>query len=299
MNETPTLSILIVNWNTPELLAQCLESVVESGAAIIVVDNASTDGSAAMLRARFPAVQLIESDKNLGFAGGNNLALRHLQANGRGDFILLLNPDTVVRPGALQALTQFMAAHPQCGAAGARLLNADGSLQISCHPFPTLFREIWRLFHLDWLYPLSCYPQSKWQTNSPQSVDSVQGAALLLRPEALSQAGLFDEAYFMYSEEVDLCQRLKSLGWEVYWLPGAEVVHYGGQSTRQVERAMFLQLYRSKLTYFRVRHGQASARRYKLVLLLAALPRLLLYPLPRHRRLAAHYAHLLRSLPGL
>lgn len=294
------LAIIIVNWNTRDLLAQCLESIVHHPSSIIyVVDNASTDGSAAMLWERFPGVQLIASEKNLGFAGGNNLALRRLLAKAQTGPILLLNPDTVVRPGALEALAEFMAAQPGCGAAGARLLNPDGSLQVSCHPFPSLFRELWRLFHLDKLYPLSCYPPSKWETARPQAVDSVQGAALLLRREALTQAGLFDEAYFMYSEEVDLCRRIKAAGWEISWVPAAEVIHYGGQSTRQAERAMFLQLYRSKLIYFRLRHGPASARLYKGVLLLASLPRLLLFFVPGQRRLAGHYAHLLRSLPGM
>jgi GT2 family glycosyltransferase len=364
------LAIIIVNWNTRDLLAQCLESLEGSGewVDIIVVDNASADGSTQMLRERFPQVQLIENKENLGFARANNQALRiwmdssslsgtssksfsensvagrvhrdpalvsiHPYGHSTGDdrnihhpstadlehserrineveersspsaqdeaeLILLLNPDTLVRPGALEALIRFMLDHPHCGAAGARLLNPDGTPQISAYPFPTLLREFWRLFHLDARYPLSCYPPSRWKTDISQEVDSVQGAVLLLRQQTLDQVGLLDEDYFIFSEEVDLCQRIKSAGWEIYWLPGAEVIHYGGQSTRQVAPQMFLELYRGKVLYFRKRHNRLSAWVYKLILLLAALPRIALAPLPAYRQLASHYAQLVRALPWM
>jgi N-acetylglucosaminyl-diphospho-decaprenol L-rhamnosyltransferase len=314
------LAIIIVNWNTRDLLAQCLESLLISRlsssvpglrSSVFVVDNASSDGSTQMLRERFPQVHLIENQENLGFARANNQALRQSpspfgrgvrgegQGEGQQDFVLLLNPDTLVHPGALEALTRFMLDHPHCGAAGARLLNPDGTPQISAYPFPTLLREFWRLFHLDARYPLSCYPPSRWKTDISQEVDSVQGAVLLLRQQTLDQVGLLDEDYFIFSEEVDLCQRIKSAGWEIYWLPGAEVIHYGGQSTRQVAPQMFLELYRGKVLYFRKRHNRLSAWVYKLILLLAALPRIALAPLPACRQLAGHYAQLVRALPGM
>jgi len=271
---------------------------MDTGSEIILVDNDSTDGSAIMVQARFPSVQLIKNHENLGFAGANNQALRRC-LEGKREYALLLNPDTTVGEGALDSLIKFMGEHPECGAAGAKLLNADDSLQVSCAPFPSLVRELWRLFHLDKLYPLSRYPFSKWRVDTPQQVDSVQGAALMLRRETLEQVGLLDEDYFMYSEEVDLCHRIKSAGWEIYWVPDAEVVHYGGQSTRQVAREMFLELYRSKVLYFHKRHGLASAWVYKLILALSSLPRILLAPLSGNLKLAGNYSQLLLALPGM
>jgi len=291
-----SLSIIIVSWNTRNLLAHCLKSIIYHPSSIVyVVDNASSDGSVAMVRDRFPQVRLIESHKNLGFAGGNNLGIH----TSKGDYVFLLNPDSVVKAGAIEQLTWFMTVHPECGVAGAKLLNVDGSLQISCAPFPTLFREFWRLFHLDKLYPLSQYPLSKWGTDTPQTVDSVQGAAILLRREALAQVGLLDEDYFMYSEEVDLCQRIKQAGWEIYWVPEAEVLHYGGKSTEQVACEMFLELYRSKVLYFRKRHGVLQAMVYKLIVFLASLPRVMLAPFPGKRDLAGKYSQLMLALPGM
>jgi len=306
--EPVDLSIIIVNWNTRDLLAQCLQSVYETvqglECEIFVVDNASSDGSAAMVRERFPCVRLVENWENVGFARANNQAIR--ESTGR--YVVLLNPDTVVKPGALEALVPFMDTHPQAGAGGARLLNPDGTLQTSCYPAPTLSREFWRLFHLDayWLY--AHYDMASWGLDRPREVDVLQGACLILRREALDQVGLLDEDYFIYTEEVDLCQRLRHQGWKAYWLPQAAVVHYGGQSTQQVAAQMFLSLYQTKLLYFRKNHGRRAAQLYKLILLAATLTRLLLSPVawlersPQRRRhliLAGHYGRLLLALPKM
>jgi len=320
----PDLSIVIVNWNAGDLLAQCLESVVTSlnlqipkllpqstilhlpsfTFEVWVVDNVSIDGSANMVRAHFPWVRLVENRENVGFGRANNQAIRKSE----GRYVLLLNPDTEVKPGALETLVRFMEVHPQAGAAGPRLLNPDGVLQPSCHPSPTLPRELWRLFHLDKLWPYSLYPMTEWDLNLPRRVDVVQGACLLLRREALDQVGLFDEDYFIYSEEVDLCYRLGQAGWPLYWAPEAEVIHYGGQSTRQVAMDMFLRLYQGKLLYFRKHHGWLAAQLYKLILAAAALARLSLSPLAwlerspqrqRHLTLAGYYLQLLKVFPEL
>jgi N-acetylglucosaminyl-diphospho-decaprenol L-rhamnosyltransferase len=304
------LSVVIVNWNTRDLLARCLESVItHCGQAdltteILVVDNSSADGSAEMVREQFPQAQLIENSENVGFARANNQAIRP----SCGRYVLLLNPDTEVRPGALQRLVRFMAEHPAAGAAGTRLLNPDGTLQSSCHPAPTLARELWRLLHLDALRPYAVYPMARWDLNKPRVVEVIQGACLILRRATLDQVGWLDEDYFMYSEEVDLCYRLRQAGWQLYWLPQAKVVHYGGQSTQQVAAEMFLQLYQAKLIYFRKNHGWPAAQAYKLILLVAALARLLLSPLAwlegssrrqRHLTLTGHYRRLLLALPGM
>jgi hypothetical protein len=269
-----------------------------------VVDNGSADGSPAMVRARFPWVRLVENQENVGFARANNQAIRESE----GRWVLLLNPDTEVKSGALEVLVRFLDAHPQTGAVGPRLLNPDGTLQPSCHPAPTLPSELWRLSHLDALWPFALYPMSEWDLDTPRRVDVLQGACLLLRRAALDQVGFLDEEYFMYSEEVDLCQRLKRAGWSLYWVPEAQVVHYGGQSTQQVAAEMFLQLYQSKLLYFRKHHGRPAAQTYKLILATATLVRLSLSPLAwlerfpqreRHLTLAGQYLRLLKALPEL
>lgn len=269
-----------------------------------VVDNASTDGSPRMVREKYPQVHLVENSENVGFARANNQAIQRCA----GEYILLLNPDTLVSSGALQTLVDFLDQHPEAGAAGARLVRPDGSLQISSHPQVTLSRELWRLFYLDILSPYAMYPLTKWETNQPQEVDVVAGACLLLRKEVLEQVGYLDEDYFMYNEEVDLCCRIQRSGWHIYWVPTAEVVHFGGQSTQQVPTEMFLHLYHSYIKYFRKHYGWSVAQMYKLILGIAALSRLMLAPFvifehstrrQKHLTLMDRYWHLLGALPRM
>lgn len=273
-----TLSIIIVNWNTRELLKKCLTSIYtyppEEDFEIWVIDNASTDGSSHMVKQDFPAVRLIENKHNPGFAQANNQGIRQ----SRAEFVLLLNPDTEILPGALTTLVEFMKTTPKAGASGARVLNPDKSLQTSCYPFPTLLREFWRLFHMDLFWPLGVYDMHRWPFAN-RKVDVLLGACLLVRMEVLEDIGLMSEDYFMYTEEVDLCYRIAKSNWDNYWVPKARIIHYGGQSTRQVSRQMFIHLYKSKVLYFKKHHGPASAFIYKLILLLASLSRLALSPL--------------------
>lgn len=302
------LSIILVSWNTRQLLADCLDSVYayppNDSFEVLVVDNASGDGSAAMVRERFPQARLIESEKNVGFAQGNNLAVPLCS----GEYVLLLNPDTVVKPQALDALVQFMDAHSEAGAAGSRLLNPDETLQPSCHPAPTLARELWRLFHLDRIRPFGAYHMHRWDMNQPREVDVIQGASFIVRKAILDKIGFLDGRYFMYSEEVDLCYRLQKAGWKLYYVPASRVIHYGGQSTKLVAADMFLQLYLGKLMYFRKHYGRLAGIGYKLILLVAALSRLALIPLawlqkpPQRQKnltLARHYSRLLVALPSM
>ena len=300
------LSIVIVSWNTKVLLNDCLKSIYAAlppgEHEIWVVDNASTDGSSQMVVERFPKAHLLRNETNPGFGAANNQAIR--QCSGR--YILLLNPDTYVRTNALEILVDFMDMHPNAGVAGSKYLNPDNTLQRSCYPFPTLTRELWRLLHLDrfWLY--GKYDQGKWDQVKPRAVDVLQGACLILRKEALHQVGLFDEDYFMYTEEVDLCYRFKEAGWLLYWVPSAEIIHYGGQSTQQMASEMFLSLYQTKLLFFRKHYGTAKALLYKLILLVISLFRLLLLPVAliarpsnrvENKKLARSYWRLLRKLP--
>ncbi len=305
------LSIIIVSWNVRALLRNCLLSVQEqahelgpAGVEVIVVDNASRDGTATMLRDDFPWVRLIENDANRGFAQANNLGIRQSS----GTYTLLLNPDTELCPGALAQLVALMESRPEAGAAGAYLLNPDHSMQPSCSPFPTLFREFWFLTHLDDLYPLATYPAERWPAGAPRAVDVVKGAALIVRRDVVERVGLLDEGFFMYTEEVDWCRRIKDAGWEIYWVPAAQVVHYGGQSTRLQADQMFIELYRSKLQYFRKHSGKWAGNGYKLVLLGAALARIVAIPAtillrPEKKAeqgaLARRYRRLIVALPRL
>lgn len=305
------LSIIIVNWNTRALVADCLASVAVELAAFpagqvetLVVDNASSDESVPYIQTHFPWVQLIRNRTNVGFAAANNQAM----AVAKGKYCLFLNSDTKVLAQALTTMVEFMEAHPNVGAGGARYLNPDGSLQPSCYPAPTLASELWRLFHLDWLYPFGVYPMDDWALHKPQAVDIVQGAALLVRRAVLDQIGCFDTSYFMYTEEVDLCQRMRRAGWAIFFVPAAVVVHHGGQSTCQAALPMFLQLYHSKILYFRKHHGAGATALYKLILFGATLLRLVMTPFAwlerperrrRHLTLANHYRRLVMALPNM
>ncbi|MCC7128877.1 MAG: hypothetical protein B6D39_02390 [Anaerolineae bacterium UTCFX2] len=302
------LSILIVNWNGGQVLLDCLESIFgnppDQPYEVILVDNASTDASAHAAESRYPQVQVIHSPANLGFAGANNIAFNRAS----GEYLLLLNPDTVVQPGALQALLSYLAENSKAGAAGARLLNPDGSLQPSCSPEPTLSREFARLFHLKGVRPDGYYEMKDWDIAAPRRVDTLLGACLMVRRTAQLQIGAMDETFFMYSEEVDYCRRLRQAGWEICWVPQARVVHLGAQSTRQAASQMFLQLYLAKVQYFRKHYGRFSARLYKLILFGAGMARLAAAPLIRTRpsrqsedqqALVDNYQKLLKALPGM
>lgn len=310
------VSIIIVNWNTRELLAECLRSVegcklkveghrsstfnLQSSMEVIVIDNASADGSAARVRERFPAVRLIENAANVGFAAANNQGIR--EASGR--YVVLLNPDTEVAPGALETLAAFMDAHPRAGACGPRLLNADGTLQPSAHPMLTPGRELWRLIFLDRLMPRATYPMHRWDPATPRHVEAIKGACLMLRRAALDQVGLLDEGYFMYTEEVDLCHRLALAGWELWWEPRADVVHYGEGSSKQAREEMYLQLYRSKIRFYRKFGGEARARQAMAFLTLAYAPRAAIASAaalvrPAFRPRARTYRRLLNELQGM
>ena len=314
------LSVVIVNWNTRDMLAQCLQSIkadcaAQIGAAtrkaatqqphqptmeVFVVDNASSDGSAQMVTQRFPWVRLIQNDSNLGFAQANNQAIR--LANGR--YILLLNSDTEVHPGAFAALIDFMEKTPRAGAAGAHLLNSDGTLQPACQPMLTPWREFVRLIFLDRFLHIAVYEAEWWETEAPRRTEVIKGACLMLRRTALEQVGPLDGSYFMYTEEVDLCYRLGEAGWQLWWVPAARVTHYGEASSRQVAQTMYVQLYRSKIQFYRKYGGDRRAALFKRLLRVAYWPRLaaatLFAPLsPALTTKARTYRDLLTQLPTL
>ncbi|MFB3904157.1 MAG: glycosyltransferase family 2 protein [Acidobacteriota bacterium] len=277
-----TVSVVIVSWNTQNLLRNCLLTVEkearlfkDGGVEIFVVDNGSTDGTVQMLRKSFPSVTLIANSENAGFAAANNQAL----ARCRGDYVLLLNPDTELKAQALTRMVRFLKSRLYVGAVGPLLINPDGSMQQSCYPRPTLFRELWRLLHLDRLHRLAVYPMTNWTLDRPRQVETVQGACILIKRSVFDEIGFLDQDFFIYTEEIDLCRRIIAAGWRIYWLPVAAVVHHGGQSTRQAAGRMFIELYRSKLRYFRKHYGRVGGFVYKLILLTCIIPRLVLAPL--------------------
>jgi hypothetical protein len=274
------------------------------GVEVVVVDNHSADGTPEMIRREFPGVELIANSVNAGFAAANNQGIRRT----RGRYVLLLNPDTEGRPGFLAGLVSFLNDHGDCAAVGPRVLGSQGEHQVSCYPLPTLGRELWRLFHLDSIRARGTYPVSLFDATTPQPVESILGACLLVRREALEAAGLLDERFFIYTEEIDLCRSLQDRGWTLYWVPEAVIVHYGGASTAQVALRMFVELYRSKVQYFRKHFGRRGALGYKAVLVAAALPRMgmaavamALRPAQRAkwRALLTNYSTLLVQLPAL
>lgn len=253
------LSIIIVNWNTRELLAQCLASLPGATAGliseVIVVDNGSTDGSPALVAERFPSVRLLTNGENLGFVRANNQALSLAQ----GRYVVLLNSDTMAPLASLTRMVQFMDEHPTVGAAGPKLLNPDGTFQGSYAYFPTLgsvalsAAGLARRFYLP--YDPSPAPRPD-EVSHP--VDWVPGACLLIRQTTLAAVGLLDEGFWMYSEDTDLCYRIHRAGWEVYYLPDVEIVHFGGASSRQCRPESVGRLYRSKLRFFRKHYGFLS-----------------------------------------
>jgi GT2 family glycosyltransferase len=301
------LLIAIVNWNTRDLLSECLASIAAEAVCLthrrietIVIDNASSDDSVAIVRERFPQVRVIENHTNVGFARANNQAIEKSDSC----YVLVLNSDTKILPGALETLLAFMDAHPCVGAVGARLLNGNGSLQESCRPMLTPEREFWRLMGLDALWPTATYRMTRWGQVTPHPVEVISGACLLLRRAALDQIGLLDETYFMYTEEVDLCYRLAQAGWELWWVPQAEIIHYGGASSKQAAEAMYVQLYRSKVQFYRKFGGEARADQFKHLVRLAYWPRWAAarlggYVKPSLGVQVRTYRRLLAELPGM
>ncbi len=313
----PDLSVIIVSWNVRDLLRECLRSVpgcqssvASSGSGvvdrpsaactsadhrplsathhplsveIIVVDNASSDGSAAMVAAEFPSVRLIANTENRGFTGGNNQGI----ALARGRYLFFLNPDTEIVGDALATMAAYLDAHPDVGAVGPRLRYGDGSPQSSRRRFPTLLTALFESTPLAWHWPDN--PWARWyrmeertsgakrQTSAVEDedaaggeeVDWLVGAALMTRRAVIEQVGGFDEGYFMYSEELDWCRRVKAAGWRIVFLPAAEIIHYEGKSSEQAVAARHIRFQASKVRYFHKFHGAAAAELLRVFILAA------------------------------
>lgn len=256
----PAVSVIIVNWNARDLMRACLASLSSQTLTpqVIVVDNASSDGSVEMLRREFPYVQLLASEKNLGFAAGNNAGAR--AAHGR--YLLLLNPDTTAPPDTLQKLVEYADAHPELGALGPALKNADGSHQRSCwRGFPGLGMALADALYL-WKAPwLPFAQQSEYRPEdlrAPRTVDHLLGACMLVRRTTWEHVGALDENYFLFLEETDWCFRAQQRGWKIGYFPDAHIIHYGQQSMRQAPRKNIPHFYSSYLRFYRNSRGKNS-----------------------------------------
>jgi GT2 family glycosyltransferase len=236
-NSTVDLSVIVISWNTRELLRECVASVLTNAGnlalELFVVDNASSDGSAEMVRNRFPSVKLIGNDCNRGFAAANNQALR--VASGR--HVLLLNSDTIVLEDVLEKSVKYMDEHTDVGVMGCRVLNPDRTLQPTCFEYPSLlnlFLLTSGLSRLPWPRFLGKYQMTGWKRDSERDVDVVTGCYMVVRRAVLPEVGLMDESFFFFGEETDWCKSFQSRGWRVRFAPVGEIIHYGGASANQL-----------------------------------------------------------------
>jgi hypothetical protein len=264
------LAVIVVSYQVRELLDRCLDSFAgsrSSGANRLaietwVVDNASTDGSAEMVRQRHPRVRLIANQENRGFAAASNQALREVLQENASCYVLLLNPDTEVVGDALNLLVDHLEQFPEVGAVGPALVYPDGRFQHSAFAFPGVAQLFLDLFPLHGRLIESRlngrYPRDWYAAGQPFDIDHPLGAALMVRTDVVEQVGLLDEQFFMYGEEVDWCWRIKKAGWVVRCVPEARVVHHEGRSTAQFREAMFVALWQSRRRLYARHHGPVT-----------------------------------------
>lgn len=257
------LSIVIVNYNTGDLLRECLRSLFASEGdftyQVTVVDNHSQDGSAAIVRRDFPQVDLLENPENVGYARANNQGLKSQKAH----YYLLLNPDTVLPPGALSGMLSFMEEHPQAGIAGPKLMMADGRLDLACRrSFPTPEVSFYRLSGLGRLFPGSKrfgrYNLTYLDPDQVAGVDSVVGAFMMIRGETLEEVGYLDEGFFLYGEDLDFAYRAKKAGWKVYYNPQVTVLHYKRRSSSQNRKRAQHEFYRAMHLFYRKHYAKTT-----------------------------------------
>jgi len=244
------LSIIIVNFNNKKLLKECLDSIYKNTRRItfeiIVSDNGSTDDAPAMVKTDFPEVKLIDNKENLGFAKANNLGLKIA----KGHYSILLNNDTILKDSSLDLLVEFMDKTPEAGACGPKLLNIDGTIQHQGGLFGKKF----------------------WQSKIPTTVDFVIGAALVVRREVIEQVGMMDENLFFYNDDLDWCMSIRKAGWKIYFVPQAEIIHYGGYSSKRTFNAkLFIEGFRGGLYFCRKHYGELAYKTYRVFLILFLL----------------------------
>jgi GT2 family glycosyltransferase len=254
------VSIVIVTLNVRDYLRKCLQSIRDTKRAVpcevIVVDNASNDASADMVSREFPEVVLIANDRNVGFGAANNQGIRI----SKGRYLLILNSDTELRDDMLGRFVAFADAHPEGGIFGCKMLYGDGALQVSVCPFPRLMSEVFQLWGVSRLFPRSRFFSSyrfgleREEYDSVQEVDWVTGACMLVRREVIADMGAFDETFFIYREEVDLCLRARKAGWKVVHTPGPQVVHHAAKTTVQ-DPLFFMRMANASMLHYYRKHA--------------------------------------------
>jgi GT2 family glycosyltransferase len=253
------LSILIVNWNTKDLLLQCLRSITAELRTfryeIVIVDNASVDGSVPAVREAFPLAHIIENECNLGFAAANNRGLKY--CNGR--YVLLVNSDIAVMEGCIAALWTYMEGHEEVGLVGPKVLNADLTTQDSCRAFPTIWNSLCRAFALDTVFPKSRIFGGQlmryWTHDETRPVDILSGCFWMARQEALRIVGPLDERFFMYAEDKDWCKTFWERGWKVVYHPRAQAIHYSAASSSRDPVRFYVEMQRANLLYWKKHSG--------------------------------------------
>lgn len=266
------VSIILVNWNTRQILCDCLASIYEQTQGlcfeVFVVDNASSDGSVKMIQQDFAQVRLIANSENKGFAAANNQAI----SIAKGNFILLLNSDTIILDNAIFKVWQFAQQRPSAGIVGCRVLNADQSLQSSCFMYPSVLNMFLLTTYLSKLFPRSAFfgreRMTWWDRSDVREVEVVTGCFMLVRRQVIEQIGLLDEEYYIYGEETDWCYRAHHAGWKLLFTPDAQIIHLGGASSKQAKPQMIMQL-RGSLLYFMKKH--ASRASYAIACILVSL----------------------------
>jgi GT2 family glycosyltransferase len=265
----PELSVVIINFNAKQYLHNCISSVISElnshvDHEVIVVDDASTDGSPQMVKEDYSSVKLIENERNLGFVASNNIGIKAAS----GKFIFCLNNDTVVKDGAIKGLVNFMKAHPDAGAIGPKLLNSDGTIQYQCRrSFPTPLNSFFYFSGISRFFPksktISSYLMTYLDDAETIKVDSLCGAAMMVTRDVVASVGPMDEDYFMYGDDIDWCYRIKKAGWNIYYHPQAEIFHYGGRGgSRSMPFKSLYRYYRAMAVY----HKKHNAGRHFFIL---------------------------------
>jgi len=265
------VSIIIVNWNTKELLLNCIESLIKETKQhtieIIVVDNASSDGSPNAVRQRFPNVKVIVNKSNLGFAKANNIGIK--QSTGR--YVCLVNSDIKALDGCVDRMCEYMDNNTSIGALGPKTVNEDMTFRLNIREFPSLWNSFCEAFALNIIFPKTRLFRTRLLINisqdSPSSVDTLSGCFLMVRQETLEEVGLLDERFFIYGEDKDWCKRFSNAGWDVKFFPDAQAIHYGGSSSSVAPLKYLIEMLKSDFEYWRKHHSWVAQKIYMLIMI--------------------------------
>lgn len=277
----PDISVVIVTWNTKKLACECLASLRQSCAAlsmeVTVVDNASSDGTAAAIAEQYPEVRLIRNGSNLGFARANNIGIRASS----GKYVCLINSDVIVPDNCLETMFRYMERQPRIGVLGPKMRLADGSIGDSCMRFPTVWNWFCRAFALDSMFKSSGlfggFLMTDFRYDKVMSVDVLTGWFWMIRSEAIGQVGVLDERYFMYGEDIEWCKRFRLAGWDIVFYPEAEAVHHCAASSSQAPIRFYIEMQKANMQYLRCYHKQFALAGFWLAIGLHELMRILGY----------------------